>query len=255
MSLVGTAKRKIEKLEFIIPGAQKCGTTALHYFLQKHPQITLGDRQEMHFFDTDEFFAPEPVDYEPLHRHFPPVAKGMVAGDCTPHYMHYEPAMERIWNYNPQIKLIILLRNPIERAFAQWNMQRFKRREPLDFLDAVKGEPTRTAENALQARRFSYVSRGFYAQQLERVFQFFPRDQVMVIKSELFRANNRETLNSIFRFLGLPPLRRIRSKDRNIVPYERAMTLEERKHLYDIFADEIVRLERMLGWDCADWKL
>jgi hypothetical protein len=248
-------QRKIDKLDFIIAGAQKSGTTALRYFLQKHPQITLGDQQEIHFFDNDEFFAREPVDYEPLHRHFPLVTRSTIAGECTPHYLHYKPAMERIWNYNPRIKLLVLLRNPIERAFAHWNMQRFKGREPLDFLDAVQAERNRVAEDSLQARRFSYVRRGFYSEQLECVFKFFPREQVNAIKFDNFRNDNRGTLNSVCDFLGVKPLRRMRSKDRNIVPYERAMTAEDRNRLYEIFADEIVRLERMLRWDCSDWKL
>jgi hypothetical protein len=261
-----TERRKIDKLDFIVAGAQKCGTTALHYFLQKHPHITMGDRQEMHFFDDDEFFSQRAVDYELLHRHFPAVASSTrlryatarqaIAGESTPSYLYYEPAMERIWNYNPQIKLLILLRNPVERAFAHWNMQRFKGREPLDFLDAVKNEKNRVTEaSPLQSRRFSYVDRGFYCEQLERVWKFFAKEQVKVIKSEEFQKNNRETLNSIFQFLGVKPLRMIRSKDRNVVPYERAVTSEERGYLYRIFAEEIVRLEGMLGWDCSDWKL
>ena len=248
-------QRKIDKLDFIIAGAQKSGTTALHYYLQKHPQITLGDQQEIHFFDNDELFA-GPVDYELLHRHFPPVKKGTIAGDCTPSYLYHQPAMERIWNYNPHIKLIILLRNPIERAFAHWNMQRFKGREPLDFLEAVQKEESRMKDaTALAARRIAYVDRGKYSAQLERVFKFFPREQVKLIKFEEFRDNNRETLDSIFAFLGVRLLRAIRSKDRNVVPYERAMTIEERKDLYAIFAGEIARVEQMLGWDCSDWKL
>jgi hypothetical protein len=255
MSSVRTAKRSIEKLDFIIAGAQKSGTTALHYFLQKHPQITLGDQQEMHFFDTDEFFARDPVDYEPLHRHFSSVARSVVAGECTPHYLHYRPALERIWNYNPTIKLLILLRNPVDRAFAHWNMQRFKGRETLDFLAAVKAEKSRTLKDPLQARRFSYTTRGFYSEQLERVFKFFPRAQVKLIKFELFRDDNCETLKSVFEFLGVKPLRSIRSKDRNVVPYEREITAAEREYLYAVFAHDITQLERMLGWDCADWKI
>jgi len=259
-------QRKIDKLHFIIAGAQKSGTTALHYYLQKHPQITLGDQQEIHFFDNDKLFA-GPVDYELLHRHFPPVKKGTrlryasarqaIAGDCTPSYLYHKPAMERIWNYNPHIKLIILLRNPIERAFAHWNMQRFKGREALDFLEAVKEEAKRIsrAASAVEARRIAYVDRGRYSEQLERVFKFFPREQVKLIKFEEFRDKNRETLDSIFAFLGVRLLRAIRSKDRNVVPYERAMTIEERKDLYAIFAGEIARVEQRLGWDCSDWKL
>ena len=79
--------------------------------------------------------------------------------------------MERIRNYNPQIKLVILLRNPIDRAFAHWNMQRFKGREPLDFLDALKEEPRKIAQLlTIESRRFAYVDRGFYSEQLDRVF-------------------------------------------------------------------------------------
>jgi Sulfotransferase domain len=248
-------RRKIERLDFILAGAQKSGTSALHYFLSKHPNITMGDQQEIHFFDNDRMFT-DPVDDEKLHKHYRPVALSSIAGDCTPSYIYYEPAAERIWEYNPKIKLLVLLRNPVERAFAHWNMQRFKGREPLDFFDAVREEKTRIAGAPPdQARRFAYVDRGLYARQLERLFQFFPRAQVKIVKFEEFREKQRETLASIFSFLGLKPLRSVRSKDRNIVPYERAMNWEERVFLYNLFADEITKVEQMLGWDCSDWKL
>jgi hypothetical protein len=256
LDLMFTSKRrKIEKLDFILAGAQKSGTTALHYFLQKHPNITMGDQQEMHFFDDEEIFS-RPVDYELLHKHFKPVAEATVAGECTPSYLYWQPAPERIWKYNPKIKLLVLLRNPIDRAFAHWNMQRFKGREPLDFFEAIKEEKTRIAgAPPVEVRRFAYIDRGFYAQQLERFFQFFPQEQVKVVKFEKFREEQRETVDSIFSFLGLEPLTSLRSKDRNVVPYERVMNWEERIFLYNIFADDIAKLERMLGWDCSDWKL
>ena len=135
-------------------------------------------------------------------------------------------------------------------------MQRFKGREPLDFFDAVREEKTRIAgAPPTEARRFAYVDRGFYAQQLERLFRFFPRDQVKVVKFDEFNDKQRETLVSIFSFLGLGPVRSVRSKDRNIVPYERVMNWEERIFLYNLFADDIAKLEQMLDWDCSDWKL
>jgi hypothetical protein len=59
----------------------------------------------------------------------------------------------------------------------------------------------------------------------------------------------------VFRFLGVRPLAGLQNKDRNVVPYERAITAEERKHLYGLFAEDIAKLEQMLGWDCADWKM
>ena len=252
--MLGIKRHKVERLDFIVAGAQKSGTTALHYFLKKHPQIALPDRQEMHFFDDEEIFS-GPVDYKLLHRHFPPVARSAIVGECTPSYLYWKPAMERIRNYNSLIKLIILLRNPIDRAFAHWNMQRFKGRESLDFLDALKEEPKRIAQPlTIESRRFAYVDRGFYSSQLDRVFKFFPREQVHIVKFEDFRDRKQETLDGIFEFLGVKSLRRIRDKDRNIVPYERTMTPEERKYLSEVFSAEITKLEQMLGWDCTDWK-
>src|SRR5207302_2646710 len=254
--MFGWKRRKIERLDFIVPGAQKSGTTALRYFLKKHPQIALPDRQEMHFFDDEEIFSQQPADYELLHRQFPRRLRSTsCAGEVTPSYLYWKPAMERIHNYNPQIKLIILLRNPIDRAFAHWNMQRFKGREPLDFLEALKEEPRRIAEPlTLESRRFAYIDRGFYSDQLERVFEFFPREQVQIVKFEMFRDRKQEALNAIFDFLGVKRLRNVRDRDRNVVPYERAMTGDERKYLTGVFSTEIAKLEQMLGWDLADWK-
>ena len=253
--MLRSKRRKIERLDFVLVGAQKSGTTALHYFLSRHPKITMGDQQEIHFFDNDALFVSEP-DYEQLHKHYPLLAASTIAGDCTPSYVYHEPAMERIWQYNPKIKLLILLRNPVDRAFAHWNMQRFRGREPLDFFDAVREEKTRIAgAPRAEARRFAYVDRGFYGQQLARLFKFFPREQVKAVKFEDFREKQRKTLASIFSFLGVKSPRSVRSKDRNIVPYERAMNWEEKVFLHHLFAEDIAAVEQLLGWDCSDWKL
>lgn len=242
------------KLDFILLGAQKSGTTALHSFLQKHPDITMGDQQEMHFFDDEQIFA-RPVDYELLHNHFRRIGSFAVAGECTPSYLYWKPAAERIREYKAEIKLLVLLRNPIDRAFAHWNMQRFKKREPLDFLDAIREERTRIASPlSLAARRFSYMDRGFYSSQLKHYFSLFSQEQFKITRFEDFGSRPLETVNSIFSFLGVKPMKFVRSKDHNVVPYERQMTPPERRELLRIFADEIEELERLLGWDCSDWK-
>src|SRR3954447_11810411 len=253
--MFGTKRRKIERLNFILAGAQKSGTTALHYSLSRHPDICLGNQQEIHFFDNDAMFVAEP-NYAELHEHYPPIALSTIAGDCTPSYVYHEPAMQRIWNYNPKIKLLILLRNPVERAFAHWNMQRYKGIEPLDFFNAVREEETRIAgAPPAQARRFAYLERGFYGRQLERVFKLFSREQVKIVKFEEFKAKQRLTLAAIFSFIGRKPVRSARNKDRNVVPYDRAMNWEERVLLHNLFAQDIAKTEQLLGWDCSDWKL
>jgi hypothetical protein len=245
---------KIEKLDFIVAGAQKCGTTALHYFLEKHPNIALPDKQELHFFDNEDLFSKK-VNYNLLHESFKPTGKSIVAGENTPSYIYWKPAIERICNYNKAIKLIILLRNPVLRAFSHWNMQRERGFDDLDFLDAVKEESNRQQEaSPFQSRRFSYIDRGFYSEQVERVFRFFPREQVKVIKFEEFRKNQPAVLNSIFTFIGIKPLGNIRNKERNPIPYQREITGTERRYVYKLFQEDIAKLEKLLGWDCSDWK-
>ncbi len=254
---------RIERLDFIIAGTQKGGTSALHYHLEQHPNLTMAhgeeahmiDHPRRHFFDDEKRFAGGKVEYDILHEGIKFKRDSLVTGSVTPIYTYWKPAMERIHDYHPGIKLIVLLRNPIDRAFSHWNMYRDRKQESLGFLDAIKEEPARMRAAApLQARRTSYLDRGFYFGQMERVFRFFPREQVHVLKFEEFRRNTPEAVNRVFRFLGLAPLPKVENRQQNRIPYDRKITAEERRYLYAAYKDDIASLERLLGWDCSDWK-
>jgi len=124
-----------------------------------------------------------------------------------------------------------------------------------DFLDAVKQEENRAREAyPLQLRKFSYVERGFYSEQIERVFRFFPREQVLVIKFDDLRGDYRAVTDRIFQFLKVPPFSRLKNREENIINYARSMTQSEREYLFSIFQNDIAKLEKLLGWDCSDWK-
>jgi hypothetical protein len=253
--MFGLGRRPVEKLSFIIAGTQKSGTTALNYYLRRHRQIALPIKKELHFFDRDELFAGAQVSYESLHRMFGPMSPGTIAGENTPIYLYWRPALERIRDYNAAIKLIVILRNPIERAFSQWNMQRQRGSEPLEFLDAVQAEPSRIAQAApQQLRKFSYVDRGRYGEQLERAFHLFPRQQLLLIKYEEFRARQKETVEKVFQFLNVPQLRRFKLIEAHNIAYERQMRGEERAAVFDILHNDIARVETLLGWNCSDWR-
>ena len=256
------SKRKIERLDFLIAGTQKGGTSALHYHLDQHPNITMAHPDEAHminhprrhFFDDEKRFASE-VSYEILHEGVQLKRRSLVIGSVTPVYTYWKPAMERIRNYHPGIMLIILLRNPIDRAFSQWNMNRDREREKLGFLEAIAEEENRIrAALPHQPRGGSYLDRGYYFEQMDRVFRFFPRAQVHVIKFENFRKNTPEVVNGVFAFLGVPPLKTVKNKEQNRIPYDRRITPEERRYLYGLYEEDIARLEKLLDWDCSDWK-
>ena|SRR5450755_1220153 len=110
-----------EKVAFLIAGTQKGGTTALASYLQEHPAICMSTVKEVHFFDTEEFFASGDVDYTRYHARFNPTARKRLLGEATPIYMYWEAAAHRIQRYNPTMKLILLLRNPVTRAYSHWN--------------------------------------------------------------------------------------------------------------------------------------
>lgn len=252
--MFGFGSRPIERLDFIVAGAQKAGTTALNYYLKRHPQIALPYKKELHFFDNDELFARDAIDYSWLHQQFGAARRAAIAGENTPNYLYWPPVMARIHAYNPAIKLIILLRNPITRAFSQWNMQRVRGLEPLEFSDAIQAEPARLQKLPPERlRKFAYIDRGRYAEQLGRVFGLFPCEQVLVLKYEQFRARQRELVDEVFRFLDLKPLR-FRAIEAHDIPYQRQIEPGERALAGEILRNDIRRVEEMLGWDCADWR-
>jgi hypothetical protein len=252
--MFGFGRRPIQRLDFIVAGAQKSGTTALNYYLKRHPQIALPIKKELHFFDNDELFAGGNVSYQPLHDMFRPAHPGSIAGENTPVYLYWRPALPRIRDYNPAMKFIVILRNPIERAFSQWNMQRTRGTEPLDFIEAVEAEPHRIAAAApKQLRKFSYLDRGRYGEQLERAFRLFPRERFLVIKYEEFRARQREIVEAVFRFLNLQPTR-FRAVEAHDIPYVRKIRDDERAAMREILKSDIGRLEALLSWNCSDWS-
>ena len=251
-------RRKVEQVNFIVAGVQKAGTTAIHDFLAQHPHIALLRDQALHFFDKEEHFGSsrtgpftEP-DYRILHGNFDPGWRWRVAGEVTADYLYYPRALERIARYNPKMKLIISLRNPVGRAFSQWNMRRAKGQEPLEFLDALK----RDQEIGIWKgpRGNAYLARSFYAPQLEQVFKLFPREQVFVLKYENFRADPFPIVDRIFDFLGVRKVSRLKNKERNVGSYSQKLTSQERQYAAAIFDEDITKIEALLGWDCSDWR-
>ncbi|MEP7183909.1 MAG: sulfotransferase domain-containing protein [Betaproteobacteria bacterium] len=245
---------RLQLVNFVIAGTQKGGTTALDRYLRHHPDVEMAVKKEVHFFDRDEAFRAEPVDYAAYHANFAAGLPRRLRGESTPIYMYWESAPERMARYNPALKIIILLRNPITRAYSHWNMQRtVKKRETLPFLDALRAEPERIrAAMPQQVRFFSYVDRGFYSRQLRRLWRHFPAEQMLILKSVDLQKATAETLQRIAEFLRLRPFPRFPTNV-GTAHYERPMSQEERQYLAAVFADEIRELEGLLGWDCAGW--
>ena len=152
------------------------------------------------------------------------------------------------------MKVIVVLRNPITRAFSHWNKERQNGRESLPFLDALQAEPDRAAASPTgQDGRRSYAERGRYAAQVCRLTRHFPSAQILVLRSETLTDAHGRALEHIAQFLALPafpPLKPIRV---NVRRYERPMRHDEWEWLAGAFTPDIRELELLLGWDCSAW--
>lgn len=243
-----------DRVGFVVAGAQKGGTSALDQYLREHAELCLPRSKELHFFDTDRWFATEPVDYAPYHSSFNPGPGHRLLGEVTPAYLYWPTAAERMARYNPGMKVIVVLRNPVTRAFSHWNMSRRNGRESLPFRLALDAEAQRLRLLPLaKAKAFSYVDRGFYAQQLKRLWRCFPRQQTIVFKSEQLLDAHASVLAEVAAFLGIAPFPPLAEKRAHVREYDATMTAEEKAYLGAIFEAEIRELERLLGWDCKAW--
>jgi hypothetical protein len=207
-------------------------------------------RKEVHFFDNEAHFANGKPDYSNYYRRFSPADAHKVLGEATPIYMYWNDAPRRIREYNPEMKFILLLRDPIERAYSHWNMERIRNAEPLSFWDAINNEEERCrAALPLQHRVYSYISRGLYAEQLRRIWRFFPRDQVLCLKSE----DLDHSLGRVCEFLQVSPFECAASQKVHALPYEAGLAEKERDYLRGIFEPDIAKLEEELNWSCSEW--
>ena len=202
---------------FVIAGAQKCGTTALAHFLAQHPEIEMASPKEAHLFDAPGYssaWTPAEIDerYRPFFEHG---AGARVRGEATPIYLFLPEIARELARYNPDLKVIVLLRDPVERAISHYYMEKGREREHLPLWLALLCEPFRV-RRCRDARAFrsalrthSYRIRGLYSLQLRNLYRFFDRDRVLVIRSEELLRRHDDVLRRVFTFLGVAEEMRI----------------------------------------------
>jgi len=247
--------------DFIILGAQKAGTTTVYDNLVKHPAVHPCDIKEVHFFDKNWHRGPNWY-----RAHFPLKAtrgkaieqsEQWVTGEGSPYYLFHPLVAERIKNLCPQARLVVVLRNPVDRAYSHYQHEKRKGREDLSFEDALAAEVQRIGNDAEQLKsdqyfqsfahqHFSYKSRGRYAEQLERWFKVFPREQFLILESGDLNRNFAETFERVYKFLGISPFELPQPKRSNVGSYDQ-MSEATRDELKAYFAPHNQQLFDLLG--------
>ncbi|MEU4561990.1 sulfotransferase [Actinoplanes sp. NPDC023936] len=200
--------------DFLIAGVPKAGTTALHAALTGHPELFLPSVKEPKFFLSDgpppQFGGPGDVqtyqehvwrqsDYEAL---FDAAPAGTLRGEATPFYLYDRTAHERIAKLTPDAKLVLLLRDPVDRAHSNWtHLWVAGLEEEADFLAACRAEEDRRARG--WADFWHYIALGKYGEQLQHLYRHISRDQVLLLRYRDLKDDPARTLDRVCAFLGV----------------------------------------------------
>ena len=243
------------KVDYFIAGTQKSGTTALFRKMTSNPQFFRQKEKETHFFDDEGRKWPQP-NFENFHVSFKGARPDQFIGDATPIYTYWPNCLKRIHRYQPDAKLIISLRHPAYRAVSHWKMEIARKTETLPFGEAISDKGRARYRDPGFHRFWAYVERGFYSEQLRRVFNFFERDQVFLCTTDQLYEDETGLLNRIFEFVGAKPdyaptrKKIIRPIDNEHV---RGYTDTDIAYLTDLFREDITRTAKMTGLDLSHW--
>ena len=254
--------------DFLIIGAARSGTTSLYEYLSQHPSVIPGVGKEVYFFDKNfskginwyKSFFPTKLSKSKLENK---QKRSCLTGEATPRYLYHPHTPKRVFDLIPNVKLIILLRNPIDRSFSHYQMEYSSGHEKLSFEDATFQEQERIKDDkekmftndsfySVEFYRKSYLTRGIYVDQLKRWFEYFPREQFLILKSEDFYSKTSEVYQQVLDFLGLSKFELNSFKAHRMRKYS-TISANTREKLTDYFRPYNEQLYQLLDRN-FDWK-
>ena len=249
--------------DFIIIGTARSGTTSLYYNICQHPCVLPAAYDELGFFDSNFHLGLNW--YRSL---FPTLfskwivkhnKKFAITGEDTPFYIWNPIVAKRILKILPNVKLIILFRNPVDRAYSNYHLGVRAGSENLSFEDAIQVELNRLnsteieSENELERYTTprSYIAKGFYANQLKIWLKLFKNEQLFIISTDDFECKPQETLDKIYDFLQIPKNHIVNLEKHKVASYPKMKT-DTRKFLIDFYKKHNAELFSMIGQE-FDW--
>jgi Sulfotransferase domain len=193
------------KIDFLIIGAQKAGSTALYHFLGKHPDVFLPAVKELRFFSHDPFFR---LGERYLEAFYPSTPAARVLGAADVGLLYLTSCAERIRAYNPEMRILAVLHNPVDRAYsAYWFMRATGWETCRSFEEALEREPWRQGGGELDRAKLTYLEHGHYAEQLQVYLKVFGRGRVRTLLAEELGEPDERGLAATFAWLGVDPCR------------------------------------------------
>jgi hypothetical protein len=244
------------RMGVFIGGVQKGGTSALHAYLARHPDLCPPPCKELHFFDDETRDWRWPCGGA-LNRLAP--ADGRLRFEATPITLFWPGALERIVAYNPWARLILIFRDPVERAWSHWCMEYARGVETLPFARAIREGRSRLAGLppwADERRLFSYVERGAYGAQLAHALTLLPRRQMLLLRSQDLADDPDGTLARVRDFLGIAPfgsVKPLRENGRPAMIWPALPVEADRALIMAELGGDLALFARLSGLDVAGW--
>lgn len=260
--------------DFIIIGAQKSGTSSLFTYLKNHPNLTASSKKELHYFDRLVHHGYSLDWYKS--QFYRKSLKPQLYFESTPKYIYLEDVAKQIAEIKPDTKFILILREPVKRAYSAWNMYKdfFETKRSLNvhkeripgkensilkflckdrsdfpsFLEAVKIEEKLIEDN--REHEPSIIRRGFYTDQMYNYLKYFSRDQILIIGFQELIRDTPKCLFKVYDFLGIKsiPFDKIDNKVVNKRSYNKEITKEEKDYMNEIYKKSNEKLFELLGF-------
>lgn len=285
------------KVDFFIVGAPKSGTTSLYHYLNQHQDICMSLIKEPNYFSSEElndqglYYKAKVISkLESYHKIFLKEKDHQLLGEASVSYLFYQNVPLKIYKYNPNAKIIIILRNPIERAHSHYLMD-YRLGHTKISLDSILNDSS-VKDHALLYQQ--YIELGFYYNQVKRYIDVFGHNNVCVMLYDKLKENNEQLTNNILRFLNVDlnndinfkiPYNRSKSSTNKIIQKlysltfirksvsflfpniiisyinkiffnnkENSLSTRLEDKLYNLYSEDILLLEKMLKIDLSSWK-
>lgn len=230
---------KYRIVEFIIMGTQKGGTTSAQINLNKHPDIHVY-KDEIHYFDMN---LSKGIEWYKKHFDY----KNKIVGEKTPDLMYLNWTFPYIQSLNPSLKILLFLRNPINRAYSHWKMMRESWNETKTFEECINDEQeNRLTENkTFNISQYHYLGKGLYYSQIKKLLKWFPKENIMILISEHVDENMNDAYSEIYNFLNIKSYETEYTRERVSSSKEQINNVTYNK-LIPFFKQDVEKLEKLI---------